>query len=375
MHLSRPLRKSIPGAIYKTLISPRYKSTSSTPASGFTSQTWLSTRTAADLQQLARATGIQSSGTKGVLTQRISSSFLNQSQHHQNINPQEPWRILSIDMGIQNLAFAHLVVPCPFSKDIHTGSTYTTTPPTLTAWRRVAVSEFTKESDFSSKNGSEIQQIPSESTTPLEFTPSLYAETAYKLITTLLSTYSPTHIIIERQRFRSGGGSAVQEWTIRVGVFEGMLYAILRALKAERGYGPFVEGVEPKRVVGYLGEREREGREAKTAREVKKMKIDVVGRWLDGYADADAVENRVQRVLVGEELVRDMVDGYLRRWKGVRTKGGAGSGSGSGAKVGKLDDLADCLLQGVTWLEWQVMLERLVREGMKALDALETDRV
>lgn len=153
-----------------------------------------------------------------------------------------------------------------------------------------------------------------------------------------------------------------------------MLYAILRALKAERGYGPFVEGVEPKRVVGYLGEREREGREAKTAREVKKMKIDVVGRWLDGYADADAdeVENRVQRVLVGEELDKDMVDGYLRRWKGVRTKGVAGSGSG--AKVGKLDDLADCLLQGVTWLEWQVMREKLVREGMGALDVLEPER-
>ncbi|KAJ5281565.1 hypothetical protein N7478_006937 [Penicillium angulare] len=366
MRLSRPLHTSI--RIYNTLISfPRYKSTSSTPESAFASPTWLSARKASELQQLARATGIQSSGTKSVLTQRISSSFLN--QHHQTNNPNDPWRVLSIDMGIQNLAFAHLVVPCPFSMDIHTRTTSPVTPPALTAWRRVAVSEFTKESDLSSKIGSEIQQTQTESTSALEFTPALYAETAYKLITTLLSTYNPTHIIIERQRFRSGGGSAVQEWTIRVGVFEGMLYAVLRALKAERGYGPFVEGVEPKRVVGYLGEREREGREAKTAREVKKMKIDVVGRWLDREANADA--NRVQRVLVGEELDADMVDGYLRRWKGVRTKGGAGAGS----KIGKLDDLADCLLQGVTWLEWQVMRERLVREGMGALDSLEPEGV
>jgi cruciform cutting endonuclease 1 len=188
------------------------------------------------------------------------------------------------------------------------------------------------------------------------FCPSVYASNAYALLNTLLSSYNPTHILIERQRFRSGGGSAVQEWTIRVGVLEGMLYAVLHTLRQERGGDVSkiqVHGIEPGRVVKYWID--REGGKM-SAREVKKAKISIVGELLEGG-----------KVGVPEGAVGDLVGMYLGKVNGkVNGKGKI--------DVGKLDDLADCLLQGVTWLEWEGMRERLVKgvfEGLEGLEGLE----
>ncbi|KAJ5725739.1 uncharacterized protein N7483_007096 [Penicillium malachiteum] len=342
---------------------------------------WLSKLKSTELQHLARATGIQSSGTKSVLLERIENTLQNHvTQTHSRRG--QPWRILSIDMGIQNLAFTHLVLPCPLSSATESNpkSDSIVPAPEMRAWRRLAVSDIGSLAlSPESASASSSTVTLSKETSSDAFRPDLYASTAYTLITTLLSAYNPTHILIERQRFRSGGGSAVQEWTLRVGVFEGMLYAILHALRMERGghlSSILVEGVEPKRVVGYWGETKGEGldtdgtKKKLSAREVKKGKIDLVGRWLDSASDASK-----NKVLVGEhEAVRDLVDAYLRKWKGEKStskskKEPAGSGA-SVKRIGKLDDLADCLLQGVTWLEWQVMRERLVREGIKALEGV-----
>ncbi|KAJ5759723.1 hypothetical protein N7520_006879 [Penicillium odoratum] len=360
---------------------------------------WLRSLKSTDLQRIARATGIKSSGTKAVLLERIQCELRShvhghvQSQaqdrsQHKSHSGDEPWRILSIDMGIRNLAFAFLTVPCPFSRT--TSGSWNESQdqeqiqvqlqrpyiPELQAWRRLSVSDGLDLSNLPTPTPTPTPSSDSESESLAKdkgkekesYSPDTYASNAYNLIKTLLSAYTPTHILIERQRFRSGGSSAVQEWTLRVGVFEGMMHATLHTLRVERGNIGIVEGVEPKRVVGFWDEIGRTGggsgivklavsasEKKPSAREVKKAKMGIVGGWVEG-----SLEGRYGKVIVGEdEAVRELAGAYVRKWKGEK---------GKKVDIGKLDDLADCLLQGITWLEWQVMRERLVREGLQALD-------
>ena len=332
---------------------------------------WLAPLKSAQLQCVARATGIQSSGTNGVLVERIQSTLSPYLQgqepkreipHNGTVNGAQALSILSIDMGIQNLAFAHLRVPCASDPK---------STPELTAWRRLAMSEIASLDLRSGsaeavvqgltspvqKNAKEAKKEKEKEKEKEPFSPPLYATNAYTLVTKLLSTYNPTHILIERQRFRSAGGSAVQEWTLRVGVMEGMLYAVLHALRQERGGDVSkiqVHGIEPKRVVQYWIDRERGG-EKMSAREVKRAKIEIVGGWLgSGHGGKIGIPE--------EGVVRDLVDAYLGK---VNKEGGRG---GKRVEVGKLDDLADCLLQGVTWMEWEGMRGRLAREGYGVLE-------
>jgi cruciform cutting endonuclease 1 len=320
--------------------------------------------------------------------------------------------ILSIDMGIQNLAYAHLLVPRNGSSDSSTAAT--TAPPVvkLNAWRRLAVSDAlldpglgadppgkTKEGSTSKHEGKAKEKQKEKHT----FSPAEYARTAYALVTGLLHAYRPSHVLIERQRFRSGGGSAVQEWTLRVGVFEGMLYAVLHALGCERqqqageraGMRPVVLGVEPRRLGAYWEDRLGVGvgvdgpkmKKKASAREGKKVKINLAGEWLRaGVVGVEAGSGSPFRLSVADDPeLRALVDAYLRRWAGKSNPGtsvsrakaeGQVAAEDDGAvieppDVRKMDDLADCLVQGVTWLEWQAMKQRVATEGLDATFQLE----
>ncbi|KAJ6172105.1 hypothetical protein N7470_001172 [Penicillium chermesinum] len=309
---------------------------------------WLAPLKSAQLQHVARATGIQSSGTKAALLERIQAGLANRAPPR-NPGPdthrsRDDWSILSIDMGIQNLAFAHLRVPNPRAS--HHGDGFRDSAlPELTAWRRLAVSEISSldlvtETDPASAIPlfAALSHAPERKSADA-FSPDIYAVNAYTLITTLLANYKPTHVLIERQRFRSSGGSAVQEWTLRVGVFEGMLYAILHALRQERGgdlTGVQVHGISRSAWRG-------------------------IGLRLMG------AEEVIARAGSSVEL---LADAYVQKWQKQNGKKKRSSAAAKASDIGKLDDLADCLLQGVTWVEWQVMREKLAREGYEALDRL-----
>ncbi|KAF2809613.1 Ydc2-catalyt-domain-containing protein, partial [Mytilinidion resinicola] len=134
-------------------------------------------------------------------------------------------RILSVDMGIKNLAFCvadvRLEVKPTIRKETPKGHMSTI------AWRRIDVAwETAKKSSDPVPRDSDGEDAPDD-----PFHPRNLAATAYALLTRILLPYEPDIILIERQRYRSGGGAAIQEWTVRVNMLEGMLWAILESLR------------------------------------------------------------------------------------------------------------------------------------------------
>ncbi|OAL70667.1 hypothetical protein A7D00_4995 [Trichophyton violaceum] len=364
------------------------------------------------LQKLALSIGILSSGTKSDLVNRLSET-LHTYDHQargkndklQTPNGPGPMSILSIDMGIRNLAYSHLLVfPAVQASDVRTiESVYrplSAAKISLNAWDRLAISSFPtrdihtdpsttsisklgglRKAIFQPSSNSQDEEEQPKKESKEHFAPYLYASHAYTLITSLLEAYKPTHVLIERQRFRSGGGSAVQEWTIRVGVFEGMVYAVLHTLQQQRK-GEFdrliVQGVDPQRVVKYwtngeMKDTTADSKKRVSSKEGKRAKIDLIGRCLTRCVDVgdfdkgSKYEIPLELGLVEGSQARDIVQAYLNRWNaGGRTAKRCGirasmeQSSGRVENIGKLDDLADSLLQGITWLEWQKMTEKLL---------------
>ncbi|KAI9785709.1 MAG: hypothetical protein M1839_008726 [Geoglossum umbratile] len=333
----------------------------------------------AQLKSIAAKCGINSSGTKFILASRILSEIAVTSVPEaaktasataataaRSIAARptgrkiygrsgKAVRVLSIDMGIRNLAYCIFDIPpsSPPRKE------HANPPaiPLLIAWKRVAISP--------------RPSTPPPESTKETFEPHAYASLAYLLLMQTLLPYVPTLVLIERQRHRSAGSSAVQEWTMRVNMFEGMLYAVLRTLQAEGRWNGLVRGVMPGKVgafwVGGLGKGT-----AKTAKwRNKTAKIDLLGGWLE--AGGDGV------LTVVTEEARQTAGAFLDRWKGkgkrrkvepqpiVKAETDAVTNSGMEERLSKLDDLADCLLQGLAWVRWEENRLKILFGGVTAL--------
>jgi cruciform cutting endonuclease 1 len=313
------------------------------------------------LKQIAFKCGISTSGTKAILLQRLQDELPILS--FPALKPAKPIRILSIDMGIRNLAFSLLEIPPP--KSTASKSTSDASLPVLKAWQKLSLLP-------QSENNA-------ESKVKNEFTPAILSDAAYELLRNHLVPHSPTLILIERQRFRSMGSKHIFEWTVRVNMLESMLWAILKTLGREGVWDGEVKEVTPGKVGAFwvveaeeLNEgaeenlkeadkftKVRTGKDAKSKN--KGAKIDLVRGWLE--------EEKV--VLLGSEQVKKLREIYVEKWA---RKGGRIKGRKIGAEkelkaeeVGKLDDLADCLLQGMAWIKWEENRRRVLEEGVEAM--------
>lgn len=275
--------------------------------------------------------------------------------------PNGKTRILSVDMGIRNLAYCVVDVPA----DRHAMKLH------VQSWKRLDLLEKMRPEVATPLLGSPTEGIADKPDTVSQailknsFTPSIMSKVALQVAQDFLA-HKPDIILIERQRFRSGGGSAIQEWTIRVNTLESMLWACFETLKASQavsksGTFPNVHEVAPKRVASFWtapSESHRastdllasdfsppvlqvSSRKTKSASAGKKEKIAVLRSWLDGSGGVS---------LDFSPDTQAVADAFATTGTGRKVKD-------KDAKVAerktKLDDLADCVLQGAAWVRWE----------------------
>jgi cruciform cutting endonuclease 1 len=273
-------------------------------------------------------------------------------------------------MGIRNLAFCVIDVP---------GSLHTTGKSLhVQSWKRLDLLEKMRPNVATSQLEEPVQAVGNDTGDSKtvanaimknSFTPSVMSKVALQVAQDFLK-YKPDVILIERQRFRSGGGSAIQEWTVRVNTLESMLWACFETMKSVQGDKkvgdfPTVYEVAPKRVASFwTGPSEahlpapnllsadysppdlKVTTVKKAAGTGKKEKIAVLRSWLEGTGGVSLEFSPETKVTAAA-----FATGLKRR----KTKSSE-SNNTEETVVGhetKLDDLADCVLQGAAWVRWE----------------------
>lgn len=395
---------------------------------------WLGSLKGDHLRHLAHKTGTNSTGTKPLLVQRLRRD-LHLSEYHparlpspfdptEKVEPRE-MRVLSIDMGVRNLAYAHFIVP----RDERIRITDPDRPlPYLTGWRNMSLDDIADLEPYANsvttkphpKKHKKIEDRDEQEKRSIAT--DTYARHAYNFVASVVGKYRPTHVLIERQRLRTRSSIGVLESVLRVAMFESMIHAALYAVQRERGLETYVQGVDPGMVVASIDrdllqfiDRPSKVR-SMAGNEPKKARVDLVGRWLVDWAESEGlladVNEETGLDVAGEEVelpapgmkpgpgeidphhfrrirvaddpaIREFAVSYLKEWhrnvmrRRVRhsalptnvTERRLRAAAKMHGDIGiyKLDDLADCLVQGLVWLDWHIMRDKVSREGARAV--------
>jgi cruciform cutting endonuclease 1 len=302
---------------------------------------WLHKLKLNQLRRVAIAIGTPCSGTKQVIVQGINAAVSN------TLRDESP-SIVTIDMGLKNLAITHLIPDCSDS-----GSYKDLKAIDVSAWKNMSIIDRVQW-PRDHPNAPAIGQSVDRMTKRIKragiseaYHPATYAERASAFVTGILDIYHPTHILIERQRFRSGGQAAVQDWSIRVGVFEAMIYATLQTLKDRAIFETCILPILPTSVNRFwLEPAEPSGQVQRkvsakhsSSRDVKLQKIDLVKQIL-AAGDSHGTELSFGDAALEAKGLFEMTP------QERKTQGALSS-------TLKSDDLSDSLLQGLAWVQWQ----------------------
>ncbi|KAJ4400484.1 hypothetical protein N0V91_008636 [Didymella pomorum] len=379
--------------------------------------------TSKKLQALLTRIGSASSGTKSTLAERFQRDVRSIYDFH----PQSPktaaqlaecgrrLRVVSIDMGIKNLAFCDAKVAYPSStsaaKDSLDASMH------ILRWKTLNLVEGSKPTSHALDGRAASRNIEEDWTAAErddnQFSPSVLSGTAYKFIAEEVLSADPDVVLIEKQRWRSGGGSAVQQWTLRVNTLEAMLWAVLETVKRTHQYrsgskkafvsAEFdVRAVDPKRVGQYwlgqharaLSERDEEAlahdvsalsvgidepddvgeADSKAAKKPsrskaeKSAKIAILRSWLAEHAmsSVPSTPTRMPRIAFSIDPSAEATrQALLPKAKAPRKSKGSKTSRASdadiqladelpAAEIKKLDDVTDCFLQAAAWVAWDL---------------------
>ncbi|KAI4950538.1 hypothetical protein J4E91_004421 [Alternaria rosae] len=346
--------------------------------------------TAKALQTLLVHIGAPSSGTKAVLQERfrrdigISHLSKNQPTWSKSGAANRKLRIMSIDMGIKNLAFCEAEVSYP-SKDSLDAEMK------VLRWEKINLTEAPGDGIQNEKKSPRKVKTAKQSTAGADEALDMYSadalsKTAYSLIKNTILAGSPEIILIEKQRWRSGGGSAVQQWTLRVNTLEGMLWAVLQTIYAQRlelGTSATttaklyeVFSADPKRVgqywltraAGRLSEGDED--EAATPKKTlnrskaeKKVKISLLRSWLTATpaSTASVTQDTVPGITFSfapdaentREALLSLSTSKRRKKARDESDDVLPAVAVAGSALKKLDDVTDCFLQAAAWVSWE----------------------
>ncbi|KAI1471232.1 Ydc2-catalyt-domain-containing protein [Daldinia caldariorum] len=365
---------------------------------------------AVHLKQLASLCGDKTTGRKSDLVERLVA--LSQAAKPKRPATKDSRLVLSIDLGIRNLGFSliSLAAPSkPLSPRTLTVDDLRRPPPVrLHRWQRREL----------------LPPLEDGVEDPDRYSPASLAVATDRLVRHDLLPLKPTHVLIERQRWRSHGAAAVQEWTLRVNTLEAMLHATFRTLKELGHWDGEMVPMAPNRVTRFWPpppglavseEAPKKKRSSRAAKEEKEEKEEEVEVEEEDEAVAEAVKGKTRKTTKSakssqnsKKLKIGVLTGWLAetgkseiiqpangdmenavawvRSKLSRTGKGKRKSSSTTPDVGdlirgtgsqKLDDLTDCLLQGVTWLKWEENKATLLREDavMRLLEAKLLDQL
>jgi cruciform cutting endonuclease 1 len=368
------------------------------------------TLTAKALQALLVRIGSASSGNKGSLFDRFKqdlarpSSVLCQTQAKGKSNAAQNQcnlRVMSIDMGIKNLAYCVANLSC--SPSASNTANHPNAVVDISAWKKIDLIE--KELAGLNNTGTVEETDADEDRDP--FSLAVLSRTTHRLVTQEILSYEPDVILIEKQRWRSGGGSAILQWTVRVNTLEAMLWATLEARKGSahidahgnitntrRDYEVFA--IDPKRVGYYWLEQHARAVAERTEGEGNTLTSQPSEEESRGKKISRSKSSAPSTPLSSPEIkftfdpatepIRQAIHAPLKKPRQKKSTKKAAASESQGipaeltidmipdAELNKLDDVTDCFLQAAAWVAWEMnKLQLLIARDSGAEESASLD--